>query len=269
MSLGSLKPIQAGQTEPAHAAPMLELRNISKSFGALRVLHDVSLTIERGAVVSLIGPSGAGKSTLLRCVNLLEVPTGGEIVFGGETMFSAGKAWPSKAQLSRYRGQVGMVFQSINLFPHLSVLRNVSLPQERVLGRSRQEADEISRQLLERLGVGAKLESFPAQCSGGQQQRVAIARSLALSPKVILFDEPTSALDPELGLEVLAVMRQLANEGMTMMVVTHEMHFAQDVSDQVVVMVDGKILEKGPPDRIMRNPQEERTRQFLRAVLDR
>lgn len=162
-----------------------------------------------------------------------------------------------------------MVFQSINLFPHLTVLRNVSLPQERVLGRSRAEADDISRQLLERLGVGRKLNDLPAQCSGGQQQRVAIARSLALNPNVILFDEPTSALDPELGLEVLSVMRKLADEGMTMMVVTHEMHFARDVSDEVVVMVDGKILEQGPPDQIMSHPREERTRQFLRAVLDR
>lgn len=269
MNLASLRSRQVDVPGPGFEGPALELRNISKSFGAFAAIHDVSLTIQRGAVVSLIGPSGAGKSTLLRCVNLLEVPTQGEIIFAGDTIFSAGKVPPKAWQLSRYRGHVGMVFQSINLFPHLTVLRNVSLPQERVLGRTRAEADEISRKLLERLGVDQKSNDLPAQCSGGQQQRVAIARSLALNPKVILFDEPTSALDPELGQEVLAVMRKLADEGMTMMVVTHEMHFARDVSDEVVVMVDGKILEQGPPDQVMSHPREERTRQFLRAVLDR
>lgn len=240
---------------------------IVKTFGDVTVLDHVSLDVKEGEVVAMIGPSGAGKSTFLRCINLLERPTSGTLTVGGLTIETATPI--SRRQLSELRRDVGMVFQSFNLFPHLTVLRNVALPQMRVLGRSKDEAEERAMTLLKRVGLGGKESQYPSRCSGGQQQRVAIARALALNPKVMLFDEPTSALDPELGLEVLEVMRELAAEGMTMIVVTHEMQFARDVSDHLVVMADGRIIEEGHPQQIFTDPQQERTQQFLRAVVNR
>ncbi|MGN8118137.1 amino acid ABC transporter ATP-binding protein [Labrys sp. 22185] len=246
---------------------LIRLDSISKHYGTLTVLDKIDLDIKAGEVLAIIGPSGSGKSTLLRCVNYLERPDGGTITIGPTTINAARPV--SREELSGLRRRVGMVFQSFNLFPHMSVLRNVSLPQERVLGRKRAEADERSLQLLSRVGLADKASQFPVRCSGGQQQRIAIARALALDPEVMLFDEPTSALDPELGLEVLAVMRALADSGMTMIVVTHEMGFAENVSDTVMIMADGRIVEKGPSAQVMRNPQHERTQRFLRAVHDR
>ncbi|OCC00538.1 glutamine ABC transporter ATP-binding protein [Labrys sp. WJW] len=248
-------------------SPLIRLDSLSKHYGALTVLDKIDLDIKSGEVLAIIGPSGSGKSTLLRCVNYLERPDGGTITIGPTTINAARPV--SREELSGLRRRVGMVFQSFNLFPHMSVLRNVSLPQERVLGRKRAEADERSLQLLSRVGLADKASQFPVRCSGGQQQRIAIARALALDPEVMLFDEPTSALDPELGLEVLAVMRALADSGMTMIVVTHEMGFAENVSDTVMIMADGRIVEKGPSAQVMRNPQHERTQRFLRAVHDR
>ena len=242
--------------------------HVTKHFGGHKVLDDVSIDVTKGEVVSIIGPSGAGKSTFLRCINFLEVPSEGSISLDALTMSVVnGKLQNGAKDLAALRRKVGMVFQSFNLFPHLTALRNVTLPQERVLGRSRQEAQERAMDLLRRVGLESKAQSYPSQCSGGQQQRVAIARALALDPLLMLFDEPTSALDPEVGTEVLAVMRQLAEEGMTMLVVTHEMRFAQNVSDRVLVMVDGRIIEEGSPDVVLLAPQKERTQQFLKAVL--
>jgi polar amino acid transport system ATP-binding protein len=242
--------------------------HITKHFGEHKVLDDVSIDVTKGEVVSIIGPSGAGKSTFLRCINFLEVPTEGSISLDTLTMSVVkGKLQNGAKDLAALRRRVGMVFQSFNLFPHLTALRNVTLPQERVLGRSRQEAQERAMALLRRVGLESKAQSYPSQCSGGQQQRVAIARALALDPLLMLFDEPTSALDPEVGTEVLAVMRQLAEEGMTMLVVTHEMRFAQNVSDRVLVMVDGRIIEEGEPGVVLTAPEKERTQQFLKAVL--
>jgi polar amino acid transport system ATP-binding protein len=206
----------------------------------------------------------------LRCINFLETPTEGTVRVG-DTSITVGAAHPhpSRKELVALRRSVGMVFQSFNLFPHLTVLRNVSLPQQRSMGRSRAEADERSTALLQRVGLSDKVHAYPGRCSGGQQQRVAIARALALDPAVMLFDEPTSALDPEVGAEVLAVMRELAAEGMTMIVVTHEMAFARDVSERMVVMADGAIVEEGDPKIVMSDPSHERTRQFFSAVLGR
>ncbi|WP_305000409.1 amino acid ABC transporter ATP-binding protein [Kribbella caucasensis] len=257
-----------GQTDrPSESAGAVRLTSLVKRFGDHVVVNDVSMDVAAGEVVAIIGPSGAGKSTLLRCINLLERPDSGIVDVAG-IQFDAATPVSGK-DLARLRRHVGMVFQSFNLFPHLTVLRNVALPQERVLGISRTEAEEKAIRLLDRVGLKDKAKQYPGRCSGGQQQRIAIARALALGPQIMLFDEPTSALDPELGLEVLAVMRELAAEGMTMAVVTHEMHFARDVSDHLVVMADGAILEEGDPDRIFTDPEQPRTRQFLRAVLDR
>jgi len=247
--------------------PLICLEKVSKHYGTHVVLNAIDLDVHAGSVVAIIGPSGSGKSTLLRCINFLEPPTSGSITLDNIRV-EAG-VMHSRKELAVLRRSVGMVFQSFNLFPHMSVLRNVSLAQERVAGRSREEADKRSMQLLSRVGLADKAHQFPQRCSGGQQQRVAIARALALDPKVMLFDEPTSALDPELGLEVLAVMRELAIDGMTMIVVTHEMSFAENVSDTVLVMADGNIVEQGPSVDVMRNPQQERTKRFLRAVNDR
>ncbi|MBC7592499.1 MAG: amino acid ABC transporter ATP-binding protein [Kineosporiaceae bacterium] len=246
---------------------VIQLQNVVKHFGENTVVNDVSLTVGQGEVAAIIGPSGAGKSTLLRCINLLERPDGGCITVG-DTRINAGEEIGAK-DLALLRRTAGMVFQSFNLFPHLTVLRNISLAQERTLGRRRKEADERSMALLERVGLADKAKQYPNRCSGGQQQRIAIARALALEPQVMLFDEPTSALDPELGLEVLAVMKELAIEGMTMVVVTHEMQFARDVGDHLIVMAEGAILEEGAPEDIFVAPSHERTRQFLRAVLER
>lgn len=246
---------------------IVSLKNINKQYGEHLVVNDVSLDVDAGEVVAIIGPSGAGKSTLLRCINLLEQPDSGSIEFDGTVIQSETK--PSSRTLATLRRDVGMVFQSFNLFPHMTVLRNIAQPQERVLKRNRTTAEARAHALLERVGLPGKADAYPNRCSGGQQQRVAIARALAMDPKVMLFDEPTSALDPELGLEVLAVMRELATEGMTMVIVTHEMQFAQDVADRIVVMADGSIIESGPPHEVMNEPAHERTRAFLRAVLER
>jgi polar amino acid transport system ATP-binding protein len=254
-------------TAVQNAGPLIRLAALSKHYGTHLVLDQIDLEVMKGEVLAIIGPSGSGKSTLLRCINYLEVPDGGLITVGPTTIDATRAA--SRSELSGLRRRVGMVFQSFNLFPHMTVLRNVSLAQERVLGRTRRDADERSMQLLKRVGLADKAGQYPVRCSGGQQQRIAIARSLALDPEVMLFDEPTSALDPELGLEVLAVMRELAESGMTMIVVTHEMGFAENVSDTVMIMADGKIVEKGPSAQVMRSPQQERTKRFLRAVHDR
>ncbi|MFD1859498.1 amino acid ABC transporter ATP-binding protein [Aeromicrobium camelliae] len=249
------------------AESILSLRDVEKTFAGHKAVDGVSLDIARGEVVAVIGPSGSGKSTMLRCINLLEVPDSGTISVDGKNLDTSGTV--SARDLTQLRRRVGMVFQSFNLFPHMTVLRNISLPQERVLGRSREEADRRSMELLERVGLQQKADAYPAKCSGGQQQRVAIARALALDPEIMLFDEPTSALDPELGLEVLAVMRQLADTGMTMIVVTHEIHFAATVADRLIVMADGRILEQGPPQQVLDDPQHARTRTFLSAIKDR
>ncbi|WP_375002007.1 amino acid ABC transporter ATP-binding protein [Aeromicrobium sp. CTD01-1L150] len=249
------------------AVPILSLHQVEKTFAGHCAVDRVSLDVASGEVVAIIGPSGSGKSTLLRCINLLETPDSGTIAVAGQELDVSGTV--SNRELTALRRRVGMVFQSFNLFPHMTVLRNISFSQERVLGRSRAEADERSMALLRRVGLEQKADSYPAKCSGGQQQRVAIARALALDPEVMLFDEPTSALDPELGLEVLAVMRQLADEGMTMIVVTHEIHFAATVADRLIVMADGNILEQGEPKAILDDPCHERTRSFLSAIKDR
>jgi polar amino acid transport system ATP-binding protein len=247
---------------------LLHVEGLGKAFGSYTVLEDINLTMMAGEVVAIIGPSGSGKSTLLRCINQIEPPTSGSVEVGG-VKIEAGQREASRKDLMRIRRSVGMVFQSFNLFPHLTVLRNVSLAQERVMKRSRAEADAVSMQLLTRIGLAEKAEQYPARCSGGQQQRIAIARALALEPQLMLFDEPTSALDPELGLEVLSVMRELAEGGMTMIVVTHEMHFAESVSDRVLIMADGRVVEEGPSRQVMRAPQTDRGIRFLNAVKDR
>jgi polar amino acid transport system ATP-binding protein len=249
------------------ANPVLRLERVRKEFHGQVAVDEVSLDVEAGQVVAIIGPSGSGKSTLLRCINLLEVPDSGRITVDGQPTDAGGGV--SNRELMNLRRKVGMVFQSFNLFPHMTVLRNISLPQQRVLGRSRAEADARSMALLEQVGLSAKADSHPLQCSGGQQQRVAIARALALDPKIMLFDEPTSALDPELGLEVLAVMRELAGDGMTMIVVTHEIHFAADVADRLIVMADARIIEEGAPKSVINDPQVARTQAFLSAIRDR
>ncbi len=245
----------------------IELGAIRKSFGEHEVLKGVSLRVRQGEVCSIIGPSGAGKSTLLRCVNLLEEPEGGNMIVAGQYL-EGGRAHPRK-ELLQLRRNVGMVFQSFNLFPHMSVVDNIVLPQRRVLKRSTDEAHDRAKKLLDSVGLAEKAGEYPAKLSGGQQQRVAIARALALDPKVMLFDEPTSALDPELAQSVLTVMKNVAHSGMTMMVVTHEMNFARTIGDHLVVMEDGAILEEGIPEEVMSNPSQERTRQFLSAVINR
>jgi polar amino acid transport system ATP-binding protein len=265
-SAAETAPSPAGRVSAAEA-PAVRLQHLSKSYGAHLVLSDISVSIQPGEVLAIIGPSGSGKSTLLRCINFLEPPDRGRVTVGDVTLDAA--AGTRNGDVVRLRRNLGMVFQSFNLFPHMSVLRNVSLAQERVLRRSRREADEVSMRLLARVGLNDKAQQYPARCSGGQQQRIAIARALALDPKVMLFDEPTSSLDPELGYEVLAVMRELAESGMTMIVVTHEMGFAENVSDHTMIMADGVAVEYGPSRDVMRNPRSERARRFLRAVNDR
>jgi polar amino acid transport system ATP-binding protein len=245
------------------ASPAIELIALEKRFGPLQVLKGIDLAIASGEVVCLIGPSGSGKSTLLRCVNRLEQPTGGRILIDGENICAP------DCDLDRVRTKIGMVFQHFNLFPHLSVLDNLMIAQCKVLKRSPGEAQSKARTVLERVGLLDKIHEYPARLSGGQQQRVAIARALAMDPEMMLFDEATSALDPELVGEVLNVMRALAEDGMTMMVVTHEMGFARRVADRVVFMDGGVIVEAGHPDRVLGEPQQERTRRFLQRVSDR
>jgi polar amino acid transport system ATP-binding protein len=241
---------------------VIEVRDLHKSFGELEVLRGIDLTVEAGEVVCVIGPSGSGKSTLLRCVNLLEEPTSGTVAVDGTELTDP------ECDIDAVRRRIGMVFQQFNLFPHLSVLGNVTIAQRKVLRRSAADAERTGRENLERVGLADKIDAYPAQLSGGQQQRVAIARALAMGPAVMLFDEPTSALDPELVGDVLAVMRKLALEGMTMMVVTHEMSFAREVADRVVFMDGGVIVEEGPAADVIGNPSNERTRSFLARVLD-
>jgi ABC-type polar amino acid transport system ATPase subunit len=251
--------------------PMLKLEGIHKRFGDLEVLRGIDLEVAKGEVVCVLGPSGSGKSTLLRCINVLEPPEEGEIFLEGHDICRGPRAPTGEAgyELDFVRQRVGIVFQQFNLFPHRTALQNVTMAQERVLGRNREEARAKATQLLRRVGLADKVDEYPERLSGGQQQRVAIARALAMDPHVMLFDEVTSALDPELVKEVLDVLRELASEGMTMIVVTHEMGFARDVGDRVVFMDDGLIVEQGRPADLLDNPREERTRKFLGLVLGR
>jgi polar amino acid transport system ATP-binding protein len=253
------------------AEQMVSLKGIHKRFGSLEVLRGVDIDIVKGEVVCVLGPSGSGKSTLLRCVNLLEPPEEGEIFIEGHDICkgpgsgTGAESW----ELDFVRQRVGIVFQQFNLFPHKKALENVTLAQEKVLGRSKVEAREKASELLHRVGLGEKLDAYPETLSGGQQQRVAIARALAMDPQVMLFDEITSALDPELVKEVLDTMRGLAKEGMTMIVVTHELGFAREVADRVIFMDEGVIVEQGKPADVLENPREERTQKFLGLVLER
>ena len=242
---------------------ILRLEHLEKTFGTHQVLRDISFSVNKGDVISIIGSSGSGKSTMLRCVNLLEEPTGGKIVFEGKDI--AGK----ELNLSQYRARVGMVFQQFNLFNNMNALENCVCPQLTVLHRKREEAEKIARDYLERVGMSAYCNARPAQLSGGQKQRVAIARTLSMNPDIILFDEPTSALDPEMVGEVLDVMKRLAGEGFTMLVVTHEMAFARDVSSRVIFMDGGVILEDAAPEEIFNNPKQARTKEFLSRYLSR
>ena len=237
--------------------PILQVNHLSKSFGAHVVLKDIDFTVNAGDVISIIGASGSGKSTLLRCINLLETPTNGQIVYQGKDVTGSHISAPE------YRSHVGMVFQSFNLFNNMSILENCIIGQVKVLKRSKSEARTMAMKYLEKVGMAPYINAKPRQLSGGQKQRVAIARALAMEPEVLLFDEPTSALDPEMVGEVLGVMRQLAQEGMTMLVVTHEMAFARDVSNRVVYMADGVICEEGSSQQIFENPQKPQTRDFL------
>ena len=242
---------------------MITVKNLSKSFGDLEVLKQIDYHVERGECVVVIGPSSSGKSTFLRCLNRLEEPTGGEIIFDGQNILD------KKSDINKIRQKLGMVFQHFNLFPHLTVKENITLAPTKLGLMSASEADKTAMELLERVGLAEKADVYPVQLSGGQKQRVAIARSLAMKPKAMLFDEPTSALDPEMVGEVLDVMRSLAREGMTMVIVTHEMGFAREVADRVIFMADGVITEEGTPEQIFDTPQQERTRAFLNATLNK
>ena len=239
---------------------MIEIKGLRKSFGADEVLKGIDLSIDEKEVVVIIGPSGSGKSTLLRCMNHIEEPTAGEVVVDGITL-------SSEANINKVREEVGMVFQRFNLFPHMTVLENIMLAPMKVKHIARDEAEKTARELLARVGLAEKADAYPDNLSGGQQQRVAIARALAMRPKVMLFDEPTSALDPEMVGEVLDVMRALANEGMTMVIVTHEMGFAREVGDRLLFVDEGRIIESGVPREVFEHPKEERTRSFLSKVL--
>ena len=239
---------------------MIDIENLHKSFGDAHILKGIDLHIKEKEVVVIIGPSGSGKSTLLRCINFLEVPTEGTVAVDGILL-------NGEANINDVRKEVGMVFQRFNLFPHMTVLANIMLAPMKVRQVPKEEAEERARKLLARVGLADKAESYPQQLSGGQQQRVAIARALAMKPKVMLFDEPTSALDPEMVGEVLDVMKSLAKEGMTMVIVTHEMGFAREVGDRVLFVDDGRILEQGTPEAVFEHPQEERTKNFLSKVL--
>lgn len=239
---------------------MIDIKNLHKSFGDHEVLKGIDLHINPQEVVVIIGPSGSGKSTLLRCMNLLEVPTSGSVVVDGMDL-------TGDADINKAREEIGMVFQRFNLFPHMTVLKNITLAPMKVRNISREEAEKTAQELLERVGLGDKADAYPPQLSGGQQQRVAIARALAMKPKVMLFDEPTSALDPEMVNEVLDVMKSLANDGMTMAVVTHEMGFAREVGDRLLFVDGGTIIEQGDPQEVFENPKEERTKLFLSKVL--
>ncbi len=243
--------------------PVIELKNVTKSFGDHKVLKGVNLKVDSGEVVSVIGASGSGKSTMLRCINLLERPDGGDIVFNGESIFG------QDVNIAGYRTKVGMVFQSFNLFENMNVLKNCTIGQIKVLKRSKEEAEKVALKYLEKVGMSAFVNARPSQLSGGQKQRVAIARALAMEPEVLLFDEPTSALDPEMVGEVLLVMKRLAESGLTMIVVTHEMQFAKDVSSRVVFMDGGVVAEDDTPEVIFNSPKNPRTQEFLYRVLNK
>ena len=244
----------------AHAA--IDVRDLHKSFGSNEVLRGIDFHVSPREVVCVIGPSGSGKSTLLRCINLLETPTSGHVFVSGIDVTDP------EVDIDDVRRRIGMVFQQFNLFPHMTVMGNLTIAQRRVLGRRQEQAEKVARENLEKVGLADRADAYPAQLSGGQQQRVAIARSLSMGPDLMLFDEPTSALDPELVGDVLAVMRDLAREGMTMMVVTHEMSFAREVASRVVFMDGGVVVEEGKPDQVIGSPRHERTRTFLSRVLD-
>lgn len=239
----------------------VSVRNLQKSFGALQVLKGIDLDVRDREVVCIIGPSGSGKSTFLRCLNMLEEPTGGQVVVGGNDLTD------KRVNLDKVRRNIGMVFQQFNLFPHLTVKKNIMLAPADLKVMTRHQAEERARELLRRVGLSDKVDAYPRMLSGGQQQRAAIARALAMDPEVMLFDEPTSALDPEMIGEVLQVMKELAEGGMTMLIVTHEINFARDVADRIVFMEDGQIVEQNTPEELFTNPKEARTRQFLNYVL--
>jgi len=241
--------------------PILEIKHLKKSYGQNEVLKDISLTIHKGEVISIIGSSGSGKSTFLRSINLLETPTEGEILYHGDNVLEKGY------DLTQYREKLGMVFQSFNLFPHMTVLDNIMIAPRMVKGMKDEDILPIAEQLLKKVGLWEKRDMYPSRLSGGQQQRVAIARALAMNPEIMLFDEPTSALDPELTGEVLKTIKQLADDHMTMIIVTHEMNFAREVSDRVIFMADGVIQEEGTPEQIFNNPQNARTKAFLDNML--
>ena len=240
---------------------VIDIRHLSKSFGTHEVLKDIDFSVKKGEVICIIGSSGSGKSTLLRCINLLERPSGGEIIYKGEDILD------DKHNINRYRTKLGMVFQQFNLFNNHNVLSNCTVGQMKVLKRTREEAEKVAAKYLKVVGMEQFINAKPKQLSGGQKQRVAIARALSMEPDVMLFDEPTSALDPEMVGEVLKVMKKLAESGLTMLIVTHEMGFAEEVSDRVVFMDKGVIAEEGNPDEIFKNPKKERTREFLKRTL--
>jgi polar amino acid transport system ATP-binding protein len=266
-------PGSALQSTAGRDGTLLRVEDLHKSFDDVEVLKGISISVAPGEVVALIGPSGGGKSTFLRCINRIEEPTSGRVYLEGRLVGGAesdgDRAAGSARALAELRRSVGMVFQSFNLFPNRTILDNVVLGQVRSLGRSREQAKERAMDLLVQMGIADKARSYPNRCSGGQQQRAAIARALALDPSLMLFDEPTSSLDPELGFEVLSAMRRLAAEGMTMIVATHEMHFAEDVADRVILMDDGRIAEEGAANQVLRAPRAERTKRFLHALRDR
>jgi polar amino acid transport system ATP-binding protein len=243
---------------------LLKVNHIEKHFGSTRVLEDIGFTVEKGEVVAIIGSSGSGKTTLLRCLNFLETPDQGQIILNDKVLFDAeDPSTMDKKEVRKKRLHFGLVFQNFNLFPHFTVLRNITEAQVHVLGRSKAQAQQRGRELLAKMGLSDKENSYPCELSGGQQQRVSIARALALDPQVLFFDEPTSALDPELTGEILKVIRELAQEHMTMVVVTHEMAFARDLSDRIIFMDGGVIVEQGPAQEVINNPQQERTKAFL------
>ncbi len=253
--------------------PLVKIVDLHKSFGALEVLRGVNIEVDKGEKLSIIGPSGSGKTTLLRCINYLEKPTAGHIYVAdkliGEKQSNGKFVHLSDRELAKERAEIGFVFQRFNLFPHLTALGNVTVAPRRVLGLQKQDAQELAEAMLEKVGLAHKAEEYPERLSGGQQQRVAIARVLAMQPKLMLFDEATSALDPELIGEVQTVIRDLADEGHTMIIVTHEINFAEEISDRVIFMDGGSIVEEGPPREIFSNPTRERTRAFLRQILER
>ena len=249
-------------TVDTQSEPMIRLRGLSKTFDrTIHAVRDMDLDVAEGEVLVIVGPSGSGKSTVLRCINLLEVPTTGTVTVDGFELTDA------STDIDHVRAEVGMVFQQFNLFPHLTVIQNITLAQRKVRNRSRSEAIDMARRQLTRVGIPEKADSYPRQLSGGQQQRVAIARALAMEPRVMLFDEPTSALDPEMVKEVLDVMLELASEGMTMVVVTHEMGFARAAADRLLFIDEGEVVEVGPPEEVFANPTQDRTRAFFDKIL--